>query len=318
MNIVLLETQSLGDDVDLSCFERLGSVTKYSLTSKEEVAGRVEDADIVVANKAPMCEDTLKDAKNLKLIALTATGTNNIDFDYMKLRGIKVANVKGYSTMSVVQHTFALLFYVYEKMRYYDEYVKLGGYCKSPVFSVFDKKFNELAGKKFTVVGLGDIGSKVIEVAKAFGCDVRYYSTTGNNNNSLYKRVSFDEMVKESDIISIHAPLNETTRNMFGIEQFRNMKKEAVILNLGRGGIINEKDLAIALQEEMIAGAGIDVVEVEPIREDNPLLEIKDSTKLVITPHIGWATLEARTRVIEEVYLNIESFSMGENRNIVN
>lgn len=318
MNIVLLETQSLGDDVDLSCFERLGSVTKYSLTSKEEVAGRVEDADIVVANKAPMCEDTLKDAKNLKLIALTATGTNNIDFDYMKLRGIKVANVKGYSTMSVVQHTFALLFYVYEKMRYYDEYVKLGGYCKSPVFSVFDKKFNELAGKKFTVVGLGDIGSKVIEVAKAFGCDVRYYSTTGNNNNSLYKRVSFDEMIKESDIISIHAPLNETTRNMFGIEQFRNMKKEAVILNLGRGGIINEKDLAIALQEEMIAGAGIDVVEVEPIREDNPLLEIKDSTKLVITPHIGWATLEARTRVIEEVYLNIESFSMGENRNIVN
>lgn len=318
MNIVLLETQSLGDDVDLSCFERLGSVTKYSLTSKEEVAGRVEDADIVVANKAPMCEDTLKDAKNLKLIALTATGTNNIDFDYMKLRGIKVANVKGYSTMSVVQHTFALLFYVYEKMRYYDEYVKLGGYCKSPVFSVFDKKFNELAGKKFTVVGLGDIGSKVIEVAKAFGCDVRYYSTTGNNNNSLYKRVSFDEMIKESDIISIHAPLNETTRNMFGIEQFRNMKKEAVILNLGRGGIINEKDLAIALKEEMIAGAGIDVVEVEPIREDNPLLEIKDSTKLVITPHIGWATLEARTRVIEEVYLNIESFSMGENRNIVN
>lgn len=318
MNIVLLETQSLGDDVDLSCFERLGSVTKYSLTSKEEVAGRVEDADIVVANKAPMCEDTLKDAKKLKLIALTATGTNNIDFDYMKLRGIKVANVKGYSTMSVVQHTFALLFYVYEKMRYYDEYVKLGGYCKSPVFSVFDKKFNELAGKKFTVVGLGDIGSKVIEVAKAFGCDVRYYSTTGNNNNSLYKRVSFDEMIKESDIISIHAPLNETTRNMFGIEQFRNMKKEAVILNLGRGGIINEKDLAIALKEEMIAGAGIDVVEVEPIREDNPLLEIKDSTKLVITPHIGWATLEARTRVIEEVYLNIESFSMGENRNIVN
>ena len=318
MNIVLLETQSLGDDVDLSCFERLGSVTKYSLTSKEEVAGRVEDADIVVANKAPMCEDTLKDAKNLKLIALTATGTNNIDFDYMKLRGIKVANVKGYSTMSVVQHTFALLFYVYEKMRYYDEYVKLGGYCKSPVFSVFDKKFNELAGKKFTVVGLGDIGSKVIEVAKAFGCDVRYYSTTGNNNNSLYKRVSFDEMIKESDIISIHAPLNETTRNMFGIEQFRNMKKEAVILNLGRGGIINEKDLAIALKEEMIAGAGIDVVEVEPIREDNPLLEIKDSTKLVITPHIGWATLEARTRVIEEVYLNIESFSMCENRNIVN
>lgn len=317
MNIVLLETKSLGDDVNLTCFEKLGNVTTYSLTSKEQVEERIKDADVVVANKAPMCEETLKNAKNLKLIALTATGTNNIDFPYVNSREIAVANVKGYSTMSVVQHTFSLLFYVYEKMHYYDEYVKSGGYCKSPVFSVFDKKFNELEGKKFTVVGLGDIGSKVIEIAGAFGCDVRYYSTSGKNNNDKYKRVSFEEMLKESDIISIHAPLNEATKDLFTINEFRQMKKDAVILNLGRGGIINEKDLAIALKEDMIAGAGIDVVEVEPIREDNPLLQIQDSTKLVITPHIGWATVEARTRVIEEVYLNIESFMKGEKRNIV-
>lgn len=317
MNIVLLETQSLGDDVSLTCFEKLGNVTTYSLTSKEQVEERIKDADVVVANKAPMCEETLKNAKHLKLIALTATGTNNIDFPYVNSRGIAVANVKGYSTMSVVQHTFALLFYVYEKMSYYDEYVKSGGYCKSPVFSVFDRKFNELEGKKFTVVGLGDIGSKVIEVAKALGCDVRYYSTSGKNNNDQYKRVSFEEMLKESDIISIHAPLNETTKDLFTINEFCQMKKSAVILNLGRGGIINEQDLATALKEDMIAGAGIDVVEVEPIREDNPLLQIQDSTKLVITPHIGWATVEARTRVIEEVYLNIESFMNGEKRNIV-
>ena len=317
MNIVLLETKSLGDDVSLTCFEKLGNVTTYSLTSKEQVEERIKDADVVVANKAPMCEETLKNAKNLKLIALTATGTNNVDFSYVNSRGIAVANVKGYSTMSVVQHTFALLFYVYEKMRYYDEYVKSGGYCKSPVFSVFDKKFNELEGKKFTVVGLGDIGSKVIEIAKAFGCDVRYYSTSGKNNNEKYKRVSFEEMLKDSDIISIHAPLNEGTRDLFTINEFSQMKKDAVILNLGRGGIINEKDLATALKEDMIAGAGIDVVEIEPIREDNPLLQIQDSSKLVITPHIGWATVEARTRVIEEVYLNIESFMKGEKRNIV-
>ncbi len=317
MNIVLLETQSLGDDVDLTCFNKLGNVTTYSLTSREQVEQRIKDADIVVANKAPMCEETLKNAKNLKLIALTATGTNNIDFTYVNSRKIAVANVKGYSTMSVVQHTFALLFYVYEKMRYYDEYVKSGGYCKSPVFSVFDRRFNELEGKKFTVVGLGDIGSKVIEIAKAFGCDVRYYSTSGKNNNDKYKRVSFEEMLKESDIISIHAPLNEATRDLFTINEFSQMKKSAVILNLGRGGIINEQDLATALKEDMIAGAGIDVVEVEPIKEDNPLLQIQDSTKLVITPHIGWATVEARTRVIEEVYLNIESFMNGEKRNIV-
>lgn len=317
MNIVLLETKSLGDDVDLSCFEKLGCVTTYDLTSKEQVEERIKDADVVVANKAPMCEETLKNASNLKLIALTATGTNNIDFPYVNSQGIAIANVKGYSTMSVVQHTFSLLFYVYEKMRYYDEYVKSGGYCKSPVFSVFDKKFNELEGKKFTVVGLGDIGSKVIEIAKTFGCDVRYYSTSGRNNNENYKRVTFEEMIKDSDIISIHAPLNEDTRDMFTLKEFRQMKKETVILNLGRGGIINENDLAIALEENIIAGAGIDVVEIEPMREDNPLLRIQDSSKLVVTPHIGWATVEARTRVINEVYLNIESFIKGEERNIV-
>lgn len=317
MNIVLLETKSLGDDVDLSCFKELGCVTTYDLTSKEQVEERIKDADVVVANKAPMCEETLKNAANIKLIALTATGTNNIDFEYVNSRNILVANVKGYSTMSVVQHTFALLFYVYQKMHYYDDYVKSGGYCKSPVFSVFDRKFNELDGKKFTVVGLGDIGSKVIEVAKAFGCDVRYYSTSGKNNNDRYKRVSFEEMISESDIISIHAPLNEETRNMFTLKEFRQMKKEAILLNLGRGGIVNEEDLAMALEENAIAGAGIDVIEIEPMREDNPLLRIQDSSKLVITPHIGWATVEARTRVIKEVYFNIKSFIQGEERNIV-
>lgn len=317
MNIVLLETKSLGDDVDLSCFKELGCVTTYDLTSKEQVEERIKDADVVVANKAPMCEETLKNAANIKLIALTATGTNNIDFEYVNSRNISVANVKGYSTMSVVQHTFALLFYVYQKMHYYDDYVKSGGYCKSPVFSVFDRKFNELDGKKFTVVGLGDIGSKVIEVAKAFGCDVRYYSTSGKNNNDRYKRVSFEEMISESDIISIHAPLNEETRNMFTLKEFRQMKKDAILLNLGRGGIVNEEDLAMALEENAIAGAGIDVIEIEPMREDNPLLRIQDSSKLVITPHIGWATVEARTRVIKEVYFNIKSFIQGEERNIV-
>lgn len=317
MNIVLLETKSLGDDVDLSCFKELGCVTTYDLTSKEQVEERIKDADVVVANKAPMCEETLKNAANIKLIALTATGTNNIDFEYVNSRNISVANVKGYSTMSVVQHTFALLFYVYQKMHYYDDYVKSGGYCKSPVFSVFDRKFNELNGKKFTVVGLGDIGSKVIEVAKAFGCDVRYYSTSGKNNNDRYKRVSFEEMISESDIISIHAPLNEETRNMFTLKEFRQMKKDAILLNLGRGGIVNEEDLAMALEENAIAGAGIDVIEIEPMREDNPLLRIQDSSKLVITPHIGWATVEARTRVIKEVYFNIKSFIQGEERNIV-
>ena len=146
---------------------------------------------------------------------------------------------------------------------------------------------------------------------------MRYYSTSGKNNNDRYKRVSFEEMISESDIISIHAPLNEETRNMFTLKEFRQMKKDAILLNLGRGGIVNEEDLAIALEENAIAGAGIDVIEIEPMREDNPLLRIQDSSKLVITPHIGWATVEARTRVIKEVYFNIKSFIQGERRNIV-
>jgi len=317
MKIVFLDAQTIGTDIDLSKFDTLGEVVKYPFSTTAEVRERVKDADVIVLNKVLINEESIGTAQKLKLVCVTATGTNNLDKDYLAKKNITWRNVAGYSTESVAQHTFALLFYVYQKMHYYDDYVKSGGYCKSPVFSVFDRKFNELDGKKFTVVGLGDIGSKVIEVAKAFGCDVRYYSTSGKNNNDRYKRVSFEEMISESDIISIHAPLNEETRNMFTLKEFRQMKKDAILLNLGRGGIVNEDDLAMALEENAIAGAGIDVIEIEPMREDNPLLRIQDSSKLVITPHIGWATVEARTRVIKEVYFNIKSFIQGERRNIV-
>ena len=317
MKIVFMEADTLGNDVDLSCFDSLGEIVKYAATSPAENAVRIKDADVVVANKIQMNEELLKDCTNLKLICLTATGTNNIDFEYTAKRGIAVANVKGYSTQSVVQHTFALLFYLFEKMRYYDEFVKSGQYIESDVFSHFDMKFNELSGKTYGIIGLGEIGRSVAAVAKLFGCHVIYYSTSGKNDNSDYERVSFEELLKQSDIVSIHAPLNKATENLIDEKALSLMKKSAFLLNLGRGPIVNEKALADALKAGLIAGAGLDVLVKEPMAADNPLFEIKDSSRLVITPHIAWATVEARQRCANEVCENIKAFFEGKERNIV-
>lgn len=308
MNIVFLEKLSLGTDIDLAMFEEFGNVTYYDLTSNDEVAGRIKDADIIIANKAPMNAETLKDASNLKLICLTATGTNNIDFEYTNSRGIEVKNVKGYSTMSVAQHTFALLFYLYEHMNKYDSYVKEGKYCLAPLFSVFDYPFFELDKKTWGIVGLGAIGRKVANIAKSFGCNVIYYSTTGKNDDSEFKRVEFEELLRDSDIISIHAPLTDDTLNLFGEEEFKLMKKTAYLINVGRGPIVNEQALYDALVNDEIMAAGLDVLVTEPMSENNPLLQIKDSSKLIITPHIGWATFEARSRCVKNTYENVAEF----------
>lgn len=317
MKIVFLETDTLGDDVDLTPFDRLGEVIKYPCSDEEQNAVRVQDADVIIVNKIPMNKKNLDNAKNLKLICVTGTGTNIVDFEYTNGRNITVANVRGYSTQSVVQHTFALFFYVYEKLSYYDQFVKSGEYIRSDIFSHFIVKFHELAGKTWGIIGLGDIGRGVAEVAKIFGCNIKYFSTSGKNNNPDYEQVDLDTLLKESDVISIHAPLNPATRGLIGENELRKMKQEAILLNLGRGPIIQEQALAKALKENWIAGAGLDVLEQEPMSPDNPLIEIQDSTKLIITPHIAWATVEARRRVTEEVFHNIDAFTKGEERNVV-
>ena len=317
MKIVFLETDTLGDDVDLSMFESLGQVVKYPCSVPSENAKRCEDADIIIVNKVPMNEATLQQAKSLKLICITGTGTNIVDFPYTNGRGISVANVKGYSTQSVVQHTFALFFYLYEKLSYYDQFVKSGEYIRSDIFSHFTVKFHELSGKTWGIIGLGEIGRGVAEVAKLFGCNIIYYSTSGKNDNSAYEQVDLDTLLRQSDVVSIHAPLNDRTNNLIGEKELGKMKKTAILLNLGRGPIVNEDDLAKALKEELIGGAGLDVLTVEPMTAGNPIFEIQDSTKLIITPHIAWATVEARQRVTEEVYKNIVAFNNHEERNIV-
>jgi len=317
VKIVFLETDTLGDDMDLSIFDRMGEVTKYHKSVPNENADRVKEADIIIVNKIPMNEDTLYQSNNIKLICVTGTGTNIVDFDYTNKRNIAVANVKSYSTQSVIQHTFALLFYVYENLNYYDHFVKCGDYVRSDIFSRFDMKFNELYGKTWGIIGLGEIGRGVADVAKAFGCQTIYYSTSGKNTNSAYKQVDLETLLTTSDIISIHAPLNSATENLINEEALKKMKQSAILLNLGRGPIVNEDALANALETDEIAAAGLDVIKIEPMSADNPLLRIQDSTKLIITPHIAWATVEARTRCVKEVYENIQAYVRGEERNIV-
>lgn len=308
MHIVLLETASLGAGVDLSGFERLGTVSAYALSTLEETKERVKDADVVVLNKIPMNEETLAGATHLKAVCLTATGTNNIDFEYMKKRNIQVRNVKGYSTNSVIQHTFAMLFYLFEHLKEYDSYVSSGEYINSPTFCHLEPQYHELYGKTFGIIGLGEIGRGVAAVASAFGCRVLYYSTSGKNQNPDYTQVSLDTILKESDVLSIHAPLNEDTFHLINQETLSKMKPTAFLLNLGRGPIVEENALAAALLNGTIAGAGLDVLEVEPMRPDSPFRNPALHDRLLITPHIGWAPLEARQRCVDITVSNVAAF----------
>ncbi len=318
MKIVVLERNSVGLDVSVDGIAALGDVTIYPNTTAADVKEKITDADIIVANKAPLNEETLKDAPNVKLICEFATGYDNIDLSYCQSRGIKVANVVNYSTDAVAQHTFALCFYVLEKLRHYDEYVKSGAYAAQDRFSNFDIPFTELAGKTWGIVGMGNIGRKVAAIARAFGCKVIFYSASGQSTCTEYERVDFDTLLKESDFLSLHCPLSDKTRNLIDLDALKKMKKSGILINVARGPVVNENDLYTALTENLIAGAGLDVISAEPIRKDNPLGSIMDSNKLIITPHLAWASIEARNRCVSETCLNIEAFLKGEDRNIVN
>ncbi len=318
MKLVVLERNSVGTDVDVSCFERFGEVEYYPNTVAENTAERVKDADIVIANKAPMNESTLKDASDVKLICLFATGFDNVDLDYCKSRGIKVANVVNYSTAAVVQHTLMLALALEEKLAFYDDYVKSDTYANQDRFSNFDRPFGEFEGKTWGIVGMGNIGRGVARVAQALGCKVIFYSASGNSTCTEYERVELDTLLAQSDILSLHCPLSDRTRGLINKEAFARMKKSAILVNVARGPVVDTQALHEALTEGQIAAAGLDVLEKEPISKDNPLGTIKDSTKLIITPHMAWASTEARERLVSEVSKNIEAFLGGEDRNIVN
>lgn len=318
MKLVVLERNSVGTDVDVSCFEKFGEVAYYPNTVADNTAERVKDADIIIANKAPLNESTLKDAPNVRLICLFATGFDNIDIAYCKSRGIKVANVVNYCTPAVAQHTLLLALMLTEKITFYDNYVKSGTYSAQDRFSNFDRPFNDLNGKTWGIVGMGTIGRKVAGLAQAFGCKVIFYSASGKSTCTEYDRVEFDTLLRESDILSLHCPLSDRTRGLINKAAFERMKKTAILINVARGPVVDTQALYDALVNNQIAAAGLDVLEKEPMTKDNPLGRIQDSTKLIITPHMSWASTESRICLIGEVVKNIEAFLDGENRNIVN
>jgi glycerate dehydrogenase len=311
VKIVILDAKTLGDDLDLSPLNAFGEVKAYQTTSSSQTASRIQDADIVISNKVVINATMMDNTTHLKLICIAATGMNNVDLDHAKEKGIAVKNVAGYSTQSVVQHTFAMAFYLIEKMAYYDTVVKSGAWSETGLFTDVSKPFFEIAGKKWGLIGLGSIGSAVAKIATAFGAEVYYYSTSGKNHSQPYSRVKLEELLENCDIISIHAPLNEKTENLLSASNLGLLKEKAVLLNLGRGSIINEADLAGELDKREIY-AGLDVLTPEPIAADNPLMHIKHKDRLLITPHIAWASIESRQKLLAGIVKNIEHYIKGE------
>lgn len=319
MNIVVLERNSVGPDIPVDCFEELGNVTYYKNTvSIEEVKERVKDADIIVANKSPMREESLKDAPNVKLICEFATGYDNCDLAYCKSRGIVVCNVVDYSTEMVAQHTFALALALSQKLPHYDNYVKSGAYSAQDRFSNFDVPFYELAGKTWGIVGMGNIGRRAAKIATAFGCKVIFYSITGKSTCTDYEQVDKETLLRESDFLSLHCPLSDLSRDFIDKDALKKMKKTSVLINVARGPVVNNIDLYEALVAGEIAAAGLDVLEKEPLQPSNPLSRLQDSNQIIITPHLAWGSVEARTRCVQGVYNNIKAFQAGTPTNVVN
>ena len=309
MKIVLLDTLTFGD-TNLSDFEQFGEVEYFEKTPAKFTQKRIEGAEVVVTNKVVITKEIMQNTPSLKLICVAATGMNNVDLEAAKELNITVKNVAGYSTDSVVQLTFSMLFYLINSSKYYDDFVKSGAWSKSELFTHVAKPFFEIKNKKWGIIGLGEIGRCIATIAKAFGADVSYYSTSGKNSNADFNQVSLSKLLEESDIISIHAPLTPSTKDLISQSELLQLKDGAVLMNLGRGGIVDEGSLARVLEMKELK-VGLDVLEVEPIKENHPLLKISKPENLYITPHIAWTSVEARDKLIEGVIENIkESFNL--------
>lgn len=310
-NIVFLDSETIGKVDNIKLLTKLGKLEVHESTEPGEVVERCRGKEIVIVNKVELTAEIMQQLPDLKLVCVAATGVNNVDLNWAENNGILVKNVAGYSTDSVAQLTFTMLLYLINKPSYYDSYVKSGAYSRSNSFTHHREPFWELKGKRLGIIGLGTIGRQVARIAESFGMEVVFYSTTGRNNHISYKRFELDDLLKSSDVVSIHAPLNNKTRNLITYDKIRLMRPCAILLNLGRGGIINEKDLARALNDNLIGAAGIDVMEQEPINADNPMLKLYDKEKILITPHMAWASKESRELLVEKIARNIEVFQKG-------
>ncbi len=309
MKIVLLDALTLGD-ADLSAYKALGEFQSYESTSYHQTASRILDADIVMTNKVVLDKPILQQAKNLKLIAVTATGTNIIDMQYAKECGIEVRNVAGYSTKSVAQNTLTMALCLLSQIAHYDAYCKSGKWAESPIFTHIGIGLECLDGKKWGIIGLGDIGREVARLAQAFGAQISYTSVSGNSQDVPYAMCDLTTLLTQSDIISIHSPLTPKTENLIAKKELRLLKKGAILINSGRGGIVNEEDLTEALKTQDLY-FGTDVLKVEPMQKNHPFLDKSIQDRLLLTPHIAWAYGDSRKILMQKGYENIKSFIQG-------
>ena len=309
MKIVLLDALAFGDS-DLSVFEKLGEFKAYEQTLPEETITHVGDSDVIITNKVFIGKATMAANPKLKLICIAATGKNNVDLVAAEAAGIPVKNVSGYSTESVAQSTIAMLLSLVQKTRYYDNYTQSKSWCDSPTFTHIAQPFDELKGKRWGIIGYGAIGQRVGEIAQVFGCKLCYHSTSGKNSQQAIEQLDLVTLLSTCDIISIHAPLNEQTENLIDAVALKQLKKGAIILNLGRGGIIDEEAMAEALDQYDFYH-GTDVLAVEPMLKDHPYFSIKDKSRLLITPHTAWASTQARALLIQKIMANIESTDLS-------
>lgn len=307
MNIVFLDQYSVHTS-DLTSIKHLGNYVGYDSTPDDKVVERCMNAEVVIANKTPFKADTLRALPRLKLICIAATGMNNVDLKTAEELGITVKNAIDYSTYSVAESTLGFALALYKQTIYYDRFVKDGEYASAKRQFYFGRTIHELHGKNWGIIGLGNIGKRVAELAKAFGCNVSYYSTSGRNNNSDYTQLSLEELLNTSDIVSVHSPLSRNTYHLIDEAQFAQMKPSAIIINVARGSIIAEDALANALNNNIISGAALDVFSQEPINADNPLFNVKDPHKLILSPHTAWASVESLQALVEKVAENIQSF----------
>ncbi|MDJ0835503.1 MAG: NAD(P)-dependent oxidoreductase [Acidobacteriota bacterium] len=315
MKLVVLDEATFGEVSLQNLAHGFNESAFYDATRPEETAARVQGAHVVVSNKVRLDRDLMVATPTLQLICVAATGTNNVDLDAARELGIAVTNVPGYSTPSVVSHTFAMYFHLAHNNRYHQDYTTAGKWCDSPVFTHLDRPFGELAAKTWGIIGMGAIGRGVAVAVAAFGCRVIYHSTSGANLQQPWPQHDLNELLALADVVSIHAPLNARTRNLIGRDQLALMKPDAVLINVGRGGIIDEAQLAVALDEGLIAGAALDVLEREPPLPENPLFHLHHPRRLFITPHIAGLSSQARTRLAQEIRRNIDAFRSGQTRN---
>lgn len=310
--IVFLDASTLGN-TSLEEIAKLGELVCYETSTQEEALQRVEDCEVVIVNKVLITRELLDKAPKLKLVCVSATGVNNIDLEACAQRGIPVKNVAGYSTEAVVQATFMHILALAGQSQYLDDCVKSGKYSGSPIFTDVSHPAVELSGKKMGIIGMGNIGYRVAKVAEAFGMKVSYFSTSGTGHCKEYECLGLDDLLRTSDIVSIHAPLNERTKGLIGKSELEKMRKNAILVNMGRGGIVDEVALAEAIDSEQIAGAALDVFEKEPIEAENPLLRTKYPERLRFSPHSAWASDESIKRLVKLIAENISTFYSSEN-----